>query len=126
MLTRLVLPGHGNKSAIDYGPNEVQALVNAQLSAGNPRQAGKLKTLLSTVYRMATGNIALPGDRNESETATSGNMPPIPWVPRETVNPTANVAVPRTVAKEYTPGVKNLRAYVEVLGAMTHDDSLRF
>ncbi|MFC3615071.1 integrase arm-type DNA-binding domain-containing protein [Lutimaribacter marinistellae] len=85
LLERAVVSALGDKAVVDVSVEDVQALVSAQVAAGNARQAEILRSTVRTMFRVALGQTPLPAARTAAHRADKA--PDTPWIPRDTPNP---------------------------------------
>ena len=108
LLDRYLLPTYGDLAAVDFDHKAAAELLAKIYGAGTPRQAEKLRSALSVMFRVATG-------RTRKIETLSGT-----WLPPSHPNPVESVMLPKHTAQNYNPTHAELSRYVTGLRGMPH------
>ena len=106
LLAKHLLPDYGMMPATEFTRDHVAAILLGIKEGGAPREAEKVRAVLSTLFNVARG-------KTRKISLLAGT-----WLPADTPNPVETVALERRAVKNHKPTTSELRAYVRNLDAL--------
>ncbi len=102
-LQKHVLPHYAALPATEFTPDHVRAIL-APISKRTPREAEKVRGVLSSMF-----NVATRGSRK------IGNLDGSTWLPPTTMNPVTPVVLPKRETKSFLPSARQLETILRAL-----------
>ncbi len=112
LLRRHIIPHHGQTPATEFDGDTIRKIL-ASLASGAPREAQKLRAVLSTMFNVASGRTAKIAYPNGA------------WLPQDHHNPTDGAMAPAHKAKTFCPDAEQMKTFVESLDHEVYGDALR-
>lgn len=106
LLLRHVLPNYGSMPATKFGREDVAAILLNIKEGGAPREAEKVRAVLSTLFNVGRG-------KTRKIPLLKGS-----WLPSSTPNPVDGVMLEQRTATNYKPSTRELRNYVRSLSGL--------
>jgi integrase len=114
LLAKHVLPHYAELPAVEFDHARAKAVLSNLHRSGAPREAEKLRSVLSTMFNVAAG-------KTRKISTLDGS-----WLPSDHKNPVEAVMLPRRAPKRHNPSRAELQAYVRGLSRLgVYGDVLR-
>ncbi len=112
LLRRHIIPHHGQTPATEFDGDTIRSIL-AALSKSAPREAQKVRAVLSTMFNVACGRTAKIAYPNGA------------WLPQDHHNPTDGAMAPAHTAKTFCPEADQMKTFLEGLEKEVYGDALR-
>ncbi len=113
LLRRHIIPHHGQTPASEFDGDTIRKIL-ASLASSAPREAQKLRAVLSTMFNVASGRTAKIAYPNGA------------WLPQDHHNPTDGAMAPHHKPKTFCPDSDQMKTFVENLEHEVYGEALRF
>lgn len=113
LLRRYLVPVYGSLPVEKFTHREAAQLLNGILQSGTARMAGRVRAVISTMYRVAIG-------RTRKINMLGGS-----WIDPTTPNPVESVILPERKPQNYKPTAKDMTAFMQATETMAQGDLLR-
>ncbi|WP_319546845.1 tyrosine-type recombinase/integrase [Ruegeria conchae] len=112
LLRRHIVPHHGQTPATNFDGDTIRSVL-ASLSMTAPREAQKVRAVLSTMFNVACGRTAKISYPNGA------------WLPQDHHNPTNGAMAPAHTTKTFCPDADQMKTFLEGLQKEVYGDALR-